>query len=207
MARPYDCAQEPAGCVLAVGPYLLPPRAVLIPLAFQDVPAASPTGSISPAVDLQDGQEVTLTAEGLRPNATFNLQLCEAAPRRNCSGLDGSTAITDGAGALSTTVTVHVAIYGDDGLTDCGTAACNVVLSSLHGEPAVEVPMRFADGVIAPVPRLTIDPPGPYTDGQVVEVRGSGFPPGYDLSGNLGQCPADKDTAVEERCGYALAED
>jgi hypothetical protein len=32
----YDCAWEPAGCVLAVGPYALPPRAVLVPLEFRD---------------------------------------------------------------------------------------------------------------------------------------------------------------------------
>lgn len=33
--RFYDCAREPAGCVLAVGPYALPPRAVLVPLEFR----------------------------------------------------------------------------------------------------------------------------------------------------------------------------
>ncbi len=32
----YDCAREPAGCVLAVGPYELPPRAVLVELEFRD---------------------------------------------------------------------------------------------------------------------------------------------------------------------------
>lgn len=82
---------------------------------------------------------------------------------------------------------------------------CNVVVGNQYGESLVAVPMQFAQGVIAPVPRLTIDPPGPYSHLQTVEVHGSGFPPGLDLKGDLGQCPAELDTAVEERCGYDLA--
>ena len=40
--RAYDCATEPAGCVLAVGPLTLPARAVLVDLDFVDGPV--PTG-------------------------------------------------------------------------------------------------------------------------------------------------------------------
>ena len=51
---------------------------------------------------------------------------------------------------------------------------------------------------------LTLEPPGPYVDRQEVTVHGRDFPPGIDLTDNIGQCPADKDTAVEERCGYGF---
>ncbi len=62
------------------------------------------------------------------------------------------------------------------------------------------MPYRFADGVAAPEPELILEPAGPYSDGQEITVRGHGFRPGLDLTGQLGQCPADKDTAVEDRC-------
>lgn len=204
VVRPYDCATEPAGCVLAVGPYELPARAVLVPLDFEAAAPTSPTASIDPAENLTNGYEVDLTAQDLRPNATVQAKLCESSPRQNCS-IPTSVA-TDASGALSTRITVHAAIYGGYGRSDCVTTACDVVIANLHGQPLLEIPVRFADGVVAPTPRLEISPPGPYSDRQVVEVRGFNFPPGIDLNGDLGQCPADKDTAVEERCGYDLAE-
>ncbi len=37
--QPYDCATEPAGCVLIVAPFELPARGVLIPLEFDDIPS------------------------------------------------------------------------------------------------------------------------------------------------------------------------
>jgi len=49
-------------------------------------------------------------------------------------------------------------------------------------------------------PRLSIEPAGPYADGQDVIVHGSGFDPGK-LEGGIGECPAGDDTARYERCG------
>ena len=47
-----------------------------------------------------------------------------------------------------------------------------------------------------------IDPAGPYTDKQEVTVTGTGFRPGMEVGGEIGQCPSDKDTSLEERCSY-----
>lgn len=66
------------------------------------------------------------------------------------------------------------------------------------------VGIGFADDVAAPTPVLALDPPGPYADGQEVTIRGTGFPAGRDLAGDIGLCPADRDTRSEERCTYDL---
>jgi hypothetical protein len=62
--------------------------------------------------------------------------------------------------------------------------------------------LSFAAAAVVEQPRLTLDPVGPYVDGQEVEVRGSGFVPGTTVGGRLGQCPAGLDTRKEERCTY-----
>jgi hypothetical protein len=176
---------------------------VLVPLTFVDEPAPVPTASITPSTGLTDGQHVRLAAEGLRPNGAFTVRLCEAAPSDRCDELEWPTARSDESGSLTTNVTVRTSIYGYQGPIDCVTSSCAVVISDDDTRTA-EVPFRFAAGVKATVPELRLDPPGPYTDGQMVTVHGTGFPPGFDLGGHLGQCPADKDTAVEERCGYPV---
>jgi len=203
--REFDCATEPVGCVLAIGPYDLPPRAVLVPLRFDPAPPPSPSGTLDPSTDLQHGQTIAVTARALRPNATFDIQLCDSGPHPNCDAFAGGAATTNRTGELTTTTTARAAIYGQRGRTDCVQDQCAVVITR-QSEPLLRLPLTFAPGVLASVATLSIDEPPPYTNRQEVTVRGFGFPPGFDLNGHLGQCPADKDTAVEERCGYELDE-
>lgn len=207
-SRLYDCATEPPGCVLAVGPYELPPRVVLVPVSFADEPLPEATLSLSPAGDLQDGQEVTVTADGLRPNNAVTLSLCVAVPAEDCEVLESSTvtARTDSQGVASAVVTVRAAIYPYYGPVDCTQVDCAVAVRTPSYARLASASIRFADDVVAPTPTLVLDPPGPYVDDQEITVRGSGFPPGVNMGRNLGQCPADKDTAVEERCSYAFTE-
>jgi LPXTG-motif cell wall-anchored protein len=51
------------------------------------------------------------------------------------------------------------------------------------------VPLGFNPTAVAPPPVLTITPVGPFTDGQQVEVHGSGFSPDADLG--MSECLAD----------------
>lgn len=198
----YDCAVEPAGCVLAVGPAELPARAVLVPLTFRGGALPEPVASITPARDLTDGQEVTLVGHDLGPNRAYVVQLCQASPGQVCDELgDWPAAVSDDSGLLETVVEVHAAIYGWQGGIDCVAERCSVVISD-RGVRLVELPIAFDRGVVAPVPRLEIDPPGPYTEGQEVTIHGTGFRPGFDISPHLGQCPTHLDTAIEERCAY-----
>ena len=109
-SRPYDCAVEDAGCVLAVAPYELPARAVLVPLTFRDVPATVPTAAATPSSELVDGQEVTVAAQGLRPNATFGVALCGTAPDTTCHELEHVSATSDDDGTIETRITMRSAI-------------------------------------------------------------------------------------------------
>ncbi len=199
---PYDCATEPPGCVLAVGRYDLPVRAVLVPISFAKAPLPTPEATIEPSAGLADRQRVTLTAESLRPNSRFAIALCPLDNTVSCDELAMSRPISDADGSIRAEVTVRAAIYTYQGRIDCTVERCAVVLRDDSLRNHAQVPYTLAPGVVAPAPELSIDPAGPYVDGQTVTVRGTGFPPGFDIARWIGQCPNDKDTALEERCTY-----
>lgn len=204
--EPYDCATEPPGCVLAVAPYEVPVRAVLVPISFADIPLPTPTMAVTPSKGLADGEEVTVSAEGLRPNTGFPVRLCSTGEEERCDELEQwPRATTDGRGSLRTTVTVRAALYWFGGQIDCTAEPCSVAVYDDGGLRLAAVPLTLGDEVVAPVPELSIDLPGPYVDDQVVTLSGTGFPPGFDVGRWIGQCPNDKDTAVEERCTYPSA--
>lgn len=202
--EPYDCATEPAGCVLAVGPFALPPRAVLVPLTFvDDGPPVAPSITASPSTDLAEGEAVTVRAEGLRPNGTFAIEVC--GPGQFCDLIyPPAGASSDADGALVATVTARSAVYSHEGRTDCTTSPCAIrIRDESFQDQGAAAPISFAPDVDAPVPELVIDPAGPYVPGQEVTVRGTGFPAGEVV--RLAQCPAGLNTAVEERCVYPAA--
>lgn len=205
-AEPFDCATEPAGCVLAVAPFELPPRGVLVPLTFvDDGPTAAPTLGVSPGVDLVDGQDVTVRAEGLRPNGAFSIGLCGPGESVFCEEAPGAVDASSGVdGALEVTIRVASVVYSaPDGRTDCTAVPCVVRIRDAGGQEVAQTPIRFASGVAAPVPQMAIDPPGPYTPGQEVTVTGTGFPAGARI--RLGQCPVDQGTDIAERCSYPIS--
>ncbi|HEX7133578.1 MAG TPA: neocarzinostatin apoprotein domain-containing protein [Iamia sp.] len=208
----YDCATEPAGCILVLGPYRLPATAVAIPLAFADLPVAEPEVTFGPTTGLTADQTVTVDARGLRPYAWYRVSQCAPAEPHLADvqpwSCDGQTLVghaADADGTVHLTTPVHAAIYPPEGRVDCTDTTCALVVEqedALRTAGATEI--TLAGDVVAPEPRLTLDPPGPYADGQEVTVRGTGFPPGRDLGGEIGQCPADRDTRYEERCVYDL---
>ncbi len=191
--------------MLAVGPLALPARAVLVPVTFQDGPVAHPSASLSPATGLGAGQEATFVAEGLQPNASYLVTQCRLQGTGGCDVLAEGSVTADGEGRVSAPVKVWASIYRYDGRVDCTTEPCAVALTTAGGEVVVRTTLGFASDVVAPIPSLQVDPAGPYVDGHQVTVRGSGFRPGHDVAGEIGQCPADKDTATQERCSYDLA--
>lgn len=200
----YDCAVEPAGCVLAVGPYEVPVRAVLVPLTFSTAGTRpQPSAEVDPDDGLADGDTVTLRAEGLRPNGTFVIVTCS--DEGGCDETAFPTAVADAEGRLETEVVVRAATYSFRGRTDCTDSSCSVSVRTQEGEVVTGAPITFAPGIEAPVPQLTVVPPGPYVEDQEVTVRGTGFPPGVDVGPELGICPVGLDTAVEERCIRPLA--
>ena len=201
--RAYDCATEPAGCVLAVGPLTLPAKAVLVDLEFVDGLVPTVVADVEPASGLQDRQAVEVTASGLRPNATFTVQVCGRSADLGCDGYHMMSVRADATGALSGGLTVYAALYGEHGRADCVPDACEIRIRGT-GDAITTLPIQFDEDVVTTFATLTLEPPGPYVDRQEVTVHGRDFPPGIDLTDDIGQCPADKDTAVEERCGYGF---
>jgi hypothetical protein len=201
----YDCANEPAGCLLGVGPLSLPARGVAVPIEFADHEVGTPVVTVSASTGLVDGQEVSVEAEGLRPNLLYSVRVCHL--EAECDLFEQSSAVSDSEGRLETSIRVWANLYHHQGLFDCRSGGCGVRVADAAFLPIVEVPVAFAPGVLASEPRMWIEEPGPYTDRQEVTVRGENFRPGLAVGGRLAQCPNDKDTSLEERCGYWLQPD
>lgn len=199
--RAYDCATEPAGCVVAVGPMAFPVRGVAAPVTFADVPRPEPRMSVDRASGLTDGEEIDVRASGLRPNASLSVSLCAADPDLGCDQYSQAWGSTDARGELDVRVQAWALLYSWADVVDCTRQSCRVVIQDRSSEPAAQVPIAFAPGTPVTTPRLAIDPAGPYADRQDVVVRGAGFRPGIDVGGEIAQCPNGKDTRTEERCG------
>lgn len=216
-AEPYDCATEPAGCVLAIaaqGRYLPP---VVAPIEFVDAPIPVATLAVEPNEDLASGQEVTLRAEGLRPYGAYVVRVCAGEPQptamsiaENCKTVHAAsegpdpeirTVQADAEGRLITPVTVTPAMYGFGGRTDCTQTQCVVVLTSGPGGVVVEAPFGFAADVVAPVPEMWLEPSGLYEPGQVVTLHGRGFPGGMSLvAWTIMLCPAQLEPLAGWQC-------
>jgi hypothetical protein len=200
----YDCAAEPAGCVLAVA--TAPPvRGVVVPVSFASSAGRSePAVRVSPGSDLTDGALVTVTASGLRPNRTYGISQCVAGELCN----QPASATTDSSGTLTSVLPAQTSILSvSSGVVDCTAVSC-VVTVHLNGvDPIESAPLSFAPGVHPTAPSLKITPAGPYRDRQIVTVEGVGFPAGENVGSHLGRCPAELDTRTEERCTYDLGED
>ena len=202
--RPYDCATEPDGCVLAVGEVTVPTRGAYTALRFRPgSPLPTPRATFDPTTGLEDDQPITVAATGLRRSSTYSIAQCTSATDAVQCGVP-RTARSNEDGRLMTDVRAQAAIYGSWGRVDCTATTCAVVLREDYEQPIGQVAITFGDDVVAPVPRLSISPAGPYVGGQTVDVTGTGFPPGTDVGGQIGQCPDGKDTSIEERCTYSV---
>ena len=197
----YDCFTEPAGCVIAVGTSAAPARGVAVPIVFRDESLPAPTIGVSPARDLQDGDPVAVHVTGLQPAKTYLLTLCLTGGPR-CDEVTYPSAKASASGTIDTSITARAAIYSWQGRGDCATSGCSIEIRDELGIEIIEATVRFAPGVVAPVPRLRLEPAGPYRDGQTVTVVGTGFPTGFDIARWLGTCPADAAPETEAPCTY-----
>jgi len=203
-SQPLDCAAPP-GCVLYAesggrleGPIHLryPGKYGLAPLAFDPAapPLPGPSVTVTPREGLRDGDAVTVQADHLRPFAGIGVTVCVSGTDV-CDRVGVTTQQPIGPdGSVSATHPVWSVFASADGtptgLQDCRSVACVVRFGAggfPGGEP-VDVPVSFAPGSPAANPQLTLDPAGPYTDGQQVTVTVAGWP------GSIGNRP---DIAIE----------
>jgi len=107
----YDCAIEPTGCDVAVGPSLqamnTPDLAVGTRVTFgPGTPRPLPSITMTPSSNLHDGQVVTVVGSGFAP-ATAVL-VAECPPSTDCGyGPFGVTAQTDADGGFHQDLTLH----------------------------------------------------------------------------------------------------
>lgn len=204
-----DCAFESC-IVLAVG---FDRGYGVAPLHFDPNAASLPTPrlSVSPNTDLQEGRQVTLHIEdawpGGRDRRGATAALCAVrgtTPICDQTDLDiGGVSPIDIHGSAALTMTVKSTVLssgcctaGDAaGVADCTEApgcviGVEVPAGPLGGQNSqVVVPITFSAAVGARpladrLPHATIDPPGPYTDGQQGTITATGVPKGTAI----GQC-------------------
>jgi Neocarzinostatin family len=169
-------------------------------------PQAGPGGfSIDPSMGLTNGQQVTVSIHGLHPKADVWITMCVGKPHTleagdNQCNAPAKTFDLNGLGSA----TVHFAVnrYLSPGgyEVDCATyqGGCSIAL--------VEVNSLVSGDLIANTEAVTFEksapatsnpleisatPDGPYADGQIVTVAGTGYPSNSMV--RVGECPSDTD--------------
>jgi acetyl esterase/lipase len=182
-----DC-RIPDSCVLVTTQdySLTPERSAVAALAFDaDAQPTVPTLTVTPDVDLVDGQTVSVTGSGFRPNYWVDFMLCGSEPSyESCQWLNGF-AETGPDGTFTTDLPVFALKTTDGGDVDCRSSADPCVLVATSGSPtsprAGRAPLHFApDAPLLPPPTITVEPSTGLPDAANVTVTGSGFTPhGY----------------------------
>lgn len=160
--------------------------------------ADEPTLVAEPAVDLVDGQLVTVTASGL-PSGGVSTNLVQCRPGAvsiaDCDERGTQLYVQNGQGERQIFVRAVVEVGGQ--AVDCRREACVLGIVTHDDEPQATVhastPLGFdPDGPLAPPPTLTVTPGEGLADGQSITATGQGFvhgdPTGVDL--DLRQCVA-----------------
>src|ERR671910_1542079 len=182
-----DCRQ-PDSCVLVVTQdyTLAPQRSADAPLSFHpDAEFTVPTLAVEPDAGLVDGQRVSVTGTGFRPDYWVQLMLCGPEPSyENCQWTDGF-AETGPDGTFATEMSVYALIATDEGDIDCRTSPDPCILLATNSSPtsprAGRAPLHFApDAPLLPPPAIEVEPSTGLPDAATVTVTGSGFTPqGY----------------------------
>jgi hypothetical protein len=154
------------------------------------LPDVFPTVTVTPHHGLRDGDTVTVRADRFPPFQVVRVSVCSKGTYV-CDAVDVPTKPIGRNGSLSLTHRVWSVFSSDGTLHDCRSVVCVVRFGSF------EVPISFSPRKrAASYPQLTLDPAGPYTDGQQVTVTVDGWP------GSIGHRP---DLAIEHltvgQCG------
>ncbi len=187
--QPLDCAAAP-GCVLyAAAPGRLKGHSRygakygVAPLAFDPVapPEPAPSVTVTPPDALRDGDTVTVSGRNFRPFQWTAVTVCVSGTEVCDSVGVNENFKVDAHGRFSVTHQPWSVFSSADGTPqDCHVVTCVVRVKTSE---AVDVPVSFAPADTAAYPELTLDPAGPYTDGQQVTATVQGWP------GSVGQRP------------------
>lgn len=172
-----DCAVQ----ACEIGATEIGGASATVPVDFADV-ASEEEIVLSPSEDLVDGQVVAVRGTGFTPGVPIDIAQCppRSTTLADCpsNGTPDPSTTADADGAFETSVTVlRTGSDGDGQPYDCAVADCLVGIRSRRGTQFL--PLRFADVPLPPA--LVVAPSAELLDGQVVELSGTGFPPGQTL--------------------------
>ena len=181
-----DC-RVPGACVYALsqGNLLSPSKTATAAVTFDPATeVVPPTITVEPADGLADGDTVTVSGSGFRPNGWVEGYLCagEVTPA-NCTWIQAYDDVDD-AGGVTLTARVFAAFdRPTGGRVDCRDAGadCSIVLSSggVSSPRAGRAALAFdPEAPLLPPPTVEVDPTGDLPDDATLTVTGSGFTPG-----------------------------
>lgn len=184
-----DCRVE--SCLLRAQEPGVGAPAAETPLSFDPAgpPATPPSVSASPDTDLVDGQVITVSGTGLRPNEPrLRVLVCAQADPRDCT--TGASVATDGLGAFSLAFTVYATRYAYDPV-DCRSEPCLIRVAEEYRDGGPSVPISFrVDGPLVYDPTISADVDTGLVDGQLLTLSGSGWEPGRRVT--ITECNADR---------------
>ena len=163
--------------------------------------------TVTPGVNLVNGQSVEIMVHHLNPHERLMILMCRGTPanlseaQTRCDLDTAMGSSTDARGNAELTYEVHRFIgNGHFGQVDCATygGGCSIGLGdysnlSEGGTTGNVDPVRFAPGSVNPssVTSISTSPGAPFTDGEQVDLVGRGFPANTPL--NVAQCPVNAD--------------
>jgi SAM-dependent methyltransferase len=151
--------------------------------------ATAPTMTISPDVDLVDGQTVAVTGAGFNPGEPYALGTCRAQLPSSCGSFT-APATADANGEVSTTYVVRRNPNANPVPYTCDVSSCVVVIIRItqgFGGPAAGIWFRSSSGDVSGRD-ITLTQSTGLTSGQTIGVSGASFYTGYV---GLSQCAID----------------
>ncbi len=174
---PLDCLDPQYQCTVEVsdnsGGY------ISLPVHFdRGAPlAAPPTLTATPTTKLHDGQVIELRGSGFDALSSVYTEICQRASLPTACRR-GAVLYADREGRIGVPYTVRRVMQSTTDRVVCGTNAveCDLVTSGYFGPlPSSPIPLSFDSGSPLLVPSVSVTPSTNLTNGQVVEISGSGF--------------------------------
>lgn len=141
----------------------------------------APTVTVDPATALVDGDVVTVTGTGFRPDEGASVVLCADSAEGTVCRYPGWT-LADAAGTAAQDIRVRAILQGwlpsGPGEVDCREATCSVRMLSDSGLWSNRVDLHFDPAApLLPPPTAAVSPSTDLVDGDVVTLTVGGFGP------------------------------
>jgi hypothetical protein len=202
----FDCAKKAGSCeLLAIDEFDVDYHATT-PLAFDASlpPPPPPSLVVKPNTKLPYYARVTITGKHWNPNDFLEMLQCATNDPSACAFLD-TEAIADTGGAFQVTPILQRELpnlFDPQGKSvDCAKVkgGCELIVEDSVGDSAV-APLAFdPKAPIPPAATLTATPAAPYTDGEVLHLKGAHYPP--DAQFSITECALGTEEGVCETSG------